>query len=398
MSHDVSSATDEADVSPMDLLLAKLSEQQAVINKQHEALKSVDEASYNRTANYSCNSSGSLSEHHAIARPHEALKSVEDATYLVATDYSRTSSGSSMLVSPGHEKLELPARAVSPVTPAEEDNTTPDPDEVLHLKLELEQARGKIARMDQELTQTRITKHSIEQVIGPASEADFPLNQQDELKHLNRPLDANVRGTLGRDSSWNSQEDARSDISDALSAGGFNRARAIWNDPIRQPYPATMADFQPPSNAFPHGAWLGRGFAPQFGEHTMPFGPPLGGFRNDHLMPEFDSAIFPPEDRRSSSRNNNRFSNRNPAAFPYAGSSSSYDALPSGSIGYGSVAGMAGGVAGTMNGSMGMGMGMGIGMGLGSSMGYQPQPIGTPLSPFAPEFTTTGEQWKNDVG
>jgi len=41
------------DVNPMDKLLAKLSAQQAELNKQHAALNSVDtNLAYNRTADY----------------------------------------------------------------------------------------------------------------------------------------------------------------------------------------------------------------------------------------------------------------------------------------------------------------------------------------------------------
>lgn len=58
--------------------------------------------------------------------------------------------------------------------------STPSPDcdgmdaaEVLRLKRELEMAKNKIARMDQELSQSRITKHTLEQVMGPQFDGDF---------------------------------------------------------------------------------------------------------------------------------------------------------------------------------------------------------------------------------
>jgi hypothetical protein len=52
-------------------------------------------------------------------------------------------------------------------------------------------------------------------------------------------------------------------------------------------------------------------------------------------------------------------------------------------------------MAGSAAGATGAGLGMGLG--LSTAMDYHPQPIGTPLSPFAPEFTSTGEAWKDDV-
>jgi hypothetical protein len=354
MSHDASSSNDEDDVNPMDLLLAKLSEQQAVINKQHEALRTVEDISFTRTV-----------------------------------DYVNTSSGSSALITPATDHFESTAPSTGHATPADDGNAPLGAEEVLRLKLELEQAKGKIARMDQELTQTRITKHTIEQAIGTASEADFPLNQPNDMGHLQTTLNAIVRPSFGRDNSWSGQEDARSDTSDALSAGGFNRARAIWSN--NGSYPGAMPGFQGPPTSFPHGAWVGRGFGQQFTEHPMSFGLPMGNFRGDHLMPDLDSGMGPPGDRRTNSRNNGRFTPRNTGGFPYAASNSSFEGLNPPPLGYGSVAGMAGGVAGAMGGPMSMGIGN------GGSMDYQPQPIGTPLSPFAPEFTFAGGAWKNDV-
>lgn len=337
----------------MDLLLAKLSEQQAVINKQHEALKTVEDISYTRTV-----------------------------------EYVNKSSGGSALVTPATEFFESTAPSTGHVTPVNDGNTQPSADEVLRLKLELEQAKGKIARMDQELTQTRITKHTIEQAIGTASEADFPLNQPNDIVHLHPAVNAIVRPPFGRDNSWSGQEDARSDTSDALSAGGFNRTRAIWSN--NGSYPGTMTSFQGPPTSFPHGAWVGRGFGQQFAEQPMSFGPPMGNFRGDQLMPELDSGMGPPGDRRTNSRSNGRFTPRNIGGFPYTGSSSSFEGLHPPPLSYGSVAGMAGGVAGAMGGPMNMGMS-------GGSLDYQLQPIGTPLSPFAAEFTSAGGAWKNDV-
>jgi hypothetical protein len=40
---------------------------------------------------------------------------------------------------------------------------------------------------------------------------------------------------------------------------------------------------------------------------------------------------------------------------------------------------------------------MGMTGGMNMYSGYQPQPIGTPLSPHAPEFTSSSVGWKNEV-
>jgi hypothetical protein len=341
----------------MDKLLAKLNEQQAAINKQHDALKIPD----------------------------------DDIAYSRTVDYIAASSSSSIPVTPATDAFAFnnTVPTTNSATPSREDATQPPAEVVLRLQLELEQAKGRIARMDQELTQTRITKHTIEQAIGTASEADFPLNQSPDIidqrvSNLQQAVNTSVRHPYGRDNSWAAQEDARSDASDALSAGGFNRARAIWGNSGRQQYTGyhnIVQDFQQPQAGFPAGSWAGRGLGQQFSEPSLAYGSHVAGFRGDHLIPDLDSGGVP-GDRRGNSRTG-RFGNRSAGSFPCVGSNSSYDNLNSVPNAFNSVAGMAGGVASPL---------------MGGLMAYQPQPIGTPLSPFAPEFTSSGGVWKNDVG
>lgn len=249
---------------------------------------------------------------------------------------------------------------------------------VLRLKIELEKAKGKIARMDQELTQTRITKHTIEQAIGSNSEADFPMDQ----------INAPGRSAYLPDATWTGQDDNHSDNSDALSAGGFNRAGAIWGNSGRAQFTnfqAGMQDLQPASG-FPGNPWAGRGFNVPYSDPSGPFGQAVPGFRSERLVPDNDSSVGLAADRRNTNRG--RFMNRNPGAFPYASSNSSYDGITP-TTSYSSVAGLGGAASNTMGGS--------IALNTGGALNYQPQPIGTALSPFAPEFNSLTGQWKNDV-
>ncbi|KFY26065.1 hypothetical protein V491_01478 [Pseudogymnoascus sp. VKM F-3775] len=347
MNHDHASANE---LNPMDRLLAKLSEQQATINKQHEVLQTGDD----------------------LHRAHVSS----------AVEYAATSAGSSLSITPVTNSAEGTASGNSTDTiDSVEEKGTPHPskDEVLRLKIELEKAKGKIARMDQELTQTRITKHTIEQAICSNSEADFPMDQ----------LNATGRSLYLPDGTWAAQDDNHSDHSDALSASGFNRAGGIWGNSSRAPltnYHGGMHGLQPASR-FPGNPWAGagRGF-------NLPYSDPSGGFsqthpglRSDRLASDNDGSIGLAGDCRNANRS--RFMNRNPGAFPYAGSNSSYDGITP-TTSYSSVAGLGGAATGTM--------GTSIGLNAGAALTYQPQPIGTPLSPFAPEFNSLNGQWKND--
>ena len=367
MSHDSTSSTEGP--NPMDKLLAKLSEQSTAISKQTEALKE-DNVAYLRTADY-------------------------------------VSASSSVPMTPATETFnQSTVPTTSPPSLAGDDGPTTD--EVLRLKFELEAAKGKIARMDQELAQTRITKHTIDQAIGSASEVDFPINHSAEVPdsrfaHLPSGLNPAGRPQVHRDNSWATQDDARSDSSDALSAGGFNRARAIWNSGGKStfnPQGTMQGGFQQPSGELASAQWMSRSFGQPFVDAPGQYPAPPPTFREQRMMTEPELLMAPPAARRNNV--GPRFSHRNVGSFPYAGSNSSYDGYTPTSTPYGSVGGMGSGPAG-IGAPMSIGMNMGGGMPSASMpggmySGYQPQPIGTPLSPHAAEFTSSSVGWKNDVG
>lgn len=350
-----SSAAPEA--NPMDKLLAKLSEQQAVLATQREALKSSE-------------------DNIALARTLEYINS----------------SSSSVPITPANESVNASAAPTAPTSIAGEVSSTVPAAEVARLQAELEAAKRKIARMDEELAQTTITKHTIDQAIGGASEADFPLSQ--DIADRLHQLPTVVRPQVHRDNSWAAPDDCHSETSDALSATGFNRARvaAAWNTGAKPAFPGlqgpmAMTNFQQPSTAVASGQW-NRGYGQPFVDAPMGYAP-APTFSNDRMMPEPD-MLMPQLPRRNQP---GRMYNRSSASsYPYASSSaSSFDGFTPSSTPYGS-GGMTSGFP-SMSGAMNMNMPNAMGM----YGGYQPQPIGTPLSPHAPEFTSSAAAWKNEV-
>ncbi|KAL2845803.1 armadillo-type protein [Aspergillus pseudodeflectus] len=111
--------------------------------------------------------------------------------------------------------------------------------EVLRLKQELQVANSRIALQEQELAQTRVIKHTLDQALGPPSEADFGGRDISEqtISNLQSAFNASVPTPHLLQDGWNTQEDSQSDISDALSAGAYNRARGgFWGGPAQQVY------------------------------------------------------------------------------------------------------------------------------------------------------------------
>ncbi|RAL62822.1 hypothetical protein DID88_004664 [Monilinia fructigena] len=318
--------------NPVDKLLAKLSEQQAVLNRQHEALRNSDD--------YGPGNSRII-------------------------DYN--SAPTSVPITPATETFDSGTATTAPTTRPQsrgEGDSQPSAEEVLRLKIELEAAKGQNCTV---------------------SEADFPLgNGSDNTAGI--PPN-HFRPQVARESSWTTQEDAHSDHSDALSASGYNRTRAIWgNNNNNKPNfsNAPMPSFQP-SDPQTTGQWMGRGGCNQpFVEPNMSFGgPPPNPFRGERYEP--DMTMQGGGVRRT---NGSRFNNRNLGSIPYSSSSSSFDGFTPSSSSYGSM----GGIPTPLGSQMNMGMNMG-----GMYSGYQPQPIGTPLSPHAPEFTSASGTWKTEL-
>lgn len=103
--------------------------------------------------------------------------------------------------------------------------------ELLRLKQELLAANSKIAMQEQELTQNRVIKHTLDQALGPPSEAEFGACDVTEqtISNLQNAFNTSNHPFGQFQDTWNTQDDSHSDISDALSAGAYNRARALWN-------------------------------------------------------------------------------------------------------------------------------------------------------------------------
>lgn len=114
--------------------------------------------------------------------------------------------------------------------------------ELHRLKQELLAANSKIALQEQELAQTRVIKHTLDQALGPPSEADFGGREISEqtISHLQNAFNASSRNLNQFHDAWNGQEDSQSDISDALSAGAYNRARGFWVPPAQQMFGVGM--------------------------------------------------------------------------------------------------------------------------------------------------------------
>ena len=343
----------------MDKLLAKLSEQQVLLEHQKSVLDSSE-------TNITCSElDGSMSS---------------SVPLTPATD---TFSGT-----PGTEDSD------------EEKTIQLDPAEMLRLKKELDAAKNKIARQEQELSQTRIIKHTFEQARGPpsllitAGKSDpvvsTTANIQEAFNTSNRPFSQ-------RQEVISNHDDARSEISDAVSAGAYHRAQTIWSGSAAQNYNHSLINpgnqqFQAPTNIWGQGG-------KQWGHRPMATAlPPLMVPQQQQMHRTYSGPTSPMSSvshygsdlgqfhggqglRRSNTQNS-----RSDSAFTHT-RNTGWDAYGSNTDG---------GLANLGPPSSFQPMGM-----FQAPMSYQPRPIGTPLSPTAAEFTTssiTTNPWNSAVG
>ena len=325
---------------PMDKLLEKLSEQQAVLEHQSKVLKyNNDELMFPR--------------------------SVEGQ-----------SPCPSVSITPGtetHVPMASSTRSAS-MTPIES-----QPDELLFYKYELAKAQNKISHLDQELAQTRFEQQLSSRTTplngaGFATRTTSPVNSH----FMNAPSYATgSKPSFTRDGGWAGQEDCRSETSDALPAGGFHRAQGIWsNKPSFQgPFPpAPVLSPVPDGTQMPWSS--NRSFSHAFGEPNHSYGPQgPDNFRHDRITSEHD-MVKPMNGRRGGNRYENRLGTAHGSGPPYGGynvGAAHYDQGPA----YPNVAPGA--------------------VGMGGGYPYQHQPIGTNLSPHAAEFTSARPPWKTEV-
>ena len=272
--------------------------------------------------------------------------------------------------------------------------------EMTRLKKELDAAKDQIARQKQELDQTRVIKQTFDQVKVSLAEPGMNL-RVDTSGALHNALNPSHRSAGHRQDNWNYNDDARSDFSDGASTSILNSAQNIWASPVRAPYNTGLASsvnqqFQQPVSTWAPSAgrpWSHRGVGTTL--------PPLTT-TNQHMQQRALSGPVSPvssNDGRAFNdfnhfqagglRRSNTQNVRNPSIFTQP-RSSGWDI-------YGNGVGALDGVNMAVNTNPAF-QSMGL---YPASMQYQPRPIGTPLSPTAEEFKAappSNNPWNVAVG
>lgn len=343
------SSVTQGDMLPasMDNLLAKLSEQQAVLEKQKSSLSPV-------------NKDG---KHHQKGE----------------------SSSSSILLTPRSDKSSDHLQKGN--TKGDHDKGQLDAKEMSRLQKELDAAKNQIARQKQELDETRVIKHTLSQAMTSSPSPGHDEIQETSGSHqgnfnaVHRPIGA-------RQDTWSHNEDARSEFSDSTSGGVLNAGQSIWNAPTRPAFnagilPAANQQFQPQAPTWGQpGArpWnntavttLPQLVVPQQQMQQRTFSGPASPASSN------DSGLMNDYNQFSSGVGNRRSVTQNASNAPvYSQRSNGWDTYT-------------GGIQPVNGSNLSLDPNAAFqSVGLyPSTIQYQPRPIGTPLSPTAEEFRAT---------
>lgn len=336
----------------MDTLLAKLSEQQVLLEKQKNALAPAD----------------------------------EEEVHVQGSDSSSNSARVLTPVSDGFENVTHGADKLN-----DDDTMELGAAKLARLKKELDAAKDQIARQKHELEQTRASIPSVDKTSGTSfqRELNTRLNTGDRSASTSQAiLNASSRPTGTRAEHWPLSEDARSESSDVMSGMIFNSPNQPWATPARAPVNTGSSTSNNQTQGLTWGQpgarpWSNRAAGATVAPLIIPQQPHLQQrvfSGSSSPMPSIDSRLvneynqFPSNGglRRSNTQNNrnssNHQSNRNNGWDMYPGAISTID---NSSLGTNASAAF-----------------QSIGM-FPASAQYQPRPIGTPLSPTAEEFRTT---------
>ena len=253
-----------------------------------------------------------------------------------------------------------------------------DAAEILHVKQELAAAKSMISRQEQELAETRKLKHTMDQAMGPPSEVEFAHGNdmsEQTISHLQSAFNASARPFTSRTDTWHPQDDPRSDNSGALSAGSYNRGRGIWNNSVHPQFAGRLNTATQPSVYNDPRPGLGPEWNTGYGNQGFVNPNSLGGTQRMVLgstAPAYgfdgrygnEQVPIPGQNiglRRTTSQLNRPGSGFGNRSSPYGGLPSTLNSLNPASI---------------------------APMGIPAPVGYQPRPVGSPLSPMMSGFAS----------
>ncbi|EOD42906.1 Meiotic coiled-coil protein 2 [Neofusicoccum parvum] len=325
-----------ASESPMNTLLAKLSQQQNILDRQKGELVTTSESQLGAIPKDLLMAATIPVSTHWITKLwlERVANHVPFAgqSPLTAFQIDSSSNGDNSITA-------TPDKANTPVTEPSEacvsNVNKPDSAAFLRLQKELALTKQELARVGSELSQTQIANHTVNQALGPQSEAGYePLSDSSDGKmQYAFNAAAKIPTSLPRQDTWPPNEETPAPASDAFPTG-FNRGRSsanqtIWNNGFKPslPYQVSAPLDQNPgygmnawSNAgrqpFGTGIGIGLNMNPQttYGpiqpqQYNMS-GPVDGGYRGGAQLID-DAAQYPMSRLNPPSRPTSGFGGRN---------------------------------------------------------------------------------------
>lgn len=296
--------------SPMNTLLAKLSEQQNILDRQKNDLAPPAETQVGVVQKDLLMAAAvpvSTDWVFKLSLEHEHGRSASDVQPpLTAYKIDSSSNGDNSITA-------SPDKANTPATESSEAymNTLSktDPTVLFRLQKELEYTKQELARKETELSQTHIANHTVNQALGPQSDTGYEPQSDSSDGKMQYSFNnaAKIPSTLPRSDTWPPHEETPVAANEAFPTSNFNRGRpsanpAIWNGGFKPnlSYQVSAPMDQAPGygmsawntagrQPFTAGLGLGMSAHPGYGPiQAQPYnmaGPMDGGYRgNAQLM------------------------------------------------------------------------------------------------------------------
>ncbi|KAL1628987.1 hypothetical protein SLS54_001678 [Diplodia seriata] len=251
--------------SPMNTLLAKLSEQQNILDRQKNLVIATEAPV------------GSVQQDLLMVGVAPVSASSCEIKIFLDHDLSHPRGHSPLTAfqidtssNDGNSISATPDKSNTPATESGEayvDNLPkPDPVAFFRMQKELAIAKQELNRMDTELSQTRIANHTVNQALGPQSDAGYETHSHSPEKMIPYAFESGTKiaPALPRQDTWSSNEEAPASASETFPTGNFNRGRAptnhtIWNNGFKSNLTYQMAAPFDQASAYGASAWNAGG-------------------------------------------------------------------------------------------------------------------------------------------
>lgn len=226
----------------------------------------------------------------------------------ISMDMQKTSNARVLDTPPSEYHSDTPHSTRRDTSPVSETNVeipaTDEDSEVNVLRQQLAAAREKIAYMDQELHQTRMTKQIVDSAVSTPESEEFTEDRVSEqtISHLQNALNLSTDRTNASPANWHAHQNFTADHDGIKSGGLMNATQPAWGNAMRTSLASRINMSNESQNPYTMSSWSSPSVRPwssnvnpvavlpsqSFGRPMPSMQRPSSGFRAEpiHNLPQ----------------------------------------------------------------------------------------------------------------